>query len=478
MIYKKIIILFGLAIFYLAHLPAEALAQAGDDALGAQCAQIADSSAGCPTGSAADCKVVLEKCAEYYDQQSAKLAEDLTKTTAEKNTLKTAITKLKKKIQGLEDDINQGKIMVKGLNIQISDTEASINKTTNQISNAQNQIAAILQSVRKEDQKPAFVILLEGNLSDFFSNLAYLDKLNSQVSSLLDNTKNLKSYLQTQQEKMSDNVDQLQKTIALQTLQKQQNEQNKAQQDKYLKLTEAQYQQQLKEKTDAEAKVAKIRSMLFQMVGVSKTPTFGEALEVAKTAAKIVGIRPAFLLAIISQESAIGKNVGQCMLVDSTTGSGKKISTGAPIIRVMKPTRDVQPFIKITTALGKDPYATPVSCWIPAYVGGAPSGWGGAMGPAQFIASTWNLFADRLKALLGQTADPWAIRDSFTASGLYLADLGATAQTVAKESNAASRYYGGSSAYARSVLRRATCIQTFIDNSTMTSDCESLILGK
>ncbi len=160
---------------------------------------------------------------------------------------------------------------------------------------------------------------------------------------------------------------------------------------------------------------------------------------------------------------------------DPNTGAGKKVSTGAATIRVMKPGRDTMPFVQITTALGRDPYNTPVSCWIPAYVGGAPTGWGGAMGPAQFIASTWNLFADRLQSLLGATADPWGIKDSFTAAGLYLANLGASAQTTAKESNAASRYYGGSSAYARSVMSRASCIQTFIDSGTMSTSCQNLI---
>jgi membrane-bound lytic murein transglycosylase B len=365
--------------------------------------------------------------------------------------------------------------MVKGLNIQITDTQGSINKTSSDIEDSQTQIANILRSIYKEDQKPSFVILLEGDLSDFFSNIAYLEGLNSKVSDLLDSTKNLQTYLQGQKEKMDGEVDQLQKTIVLQTLQKQENEQNKKQQDQYLKLTEAQYQQQLADKKAIEAKQAKIKAMLFQMVGVSKVPTFGEALEVAKTAGNMVGIRPAFLLAIISQESAIGRNVGQCYLTDASTGAGKKISTGATVIRIMKPTRDVQPFIAITTALGKDPYSTPVSCWIPAYVSGQPYGWGGAMGPAQFIASTWNLFADRLKVLLGKTADPWGIKDSFTASGLYLADLGATAQTTAAEKKAASKYYGGSSSYANSVSNRASCIQTFIDEGTMSSYCESLI---
>lgn len=444
--------------------------------LGAQCATLSESTSGCSTGRAADCKVLLQKCADYYDQQSAQIAADLTKTSTQKNTLQSAITKLKNKIAGLEADINQGKIMVKDLNIQISDTQVSINKTSAQIESSQNQIAAILQSVYEEDQKPAFVVLLEGDLSDFFSNLAYLDNLNSEVSNLLDNTKNLKSYLAGQQVKMSNNVDQLQKTVALQTLQKKQNEQNQQQQSQYLKLTEAQYQQQLKDKQEVEQKSAKIKSMLFQIVGVSKAPTFGEAIEIAKSIGTIVGIRPAFLLAIISQESAIGRNVGQCYLTDSTTGNGKKISTGAPIIRVMKPSRDVQPFLAITQSLGRDPYATPVSCWIPAYVGGAPTGYGGAMGPAQFIPSTWNLFTDRLTKILGKSPDPWVIKDSFMASALYLSDLGASAKTDATENKAAARYYGQAGSYNRSVMNRANCIQTFIDNGTMTTACQNLIL--
>ena len=69
----------------------------------------------------------------------------------------------------------------------------------------------------------------------------------------------------------------------------------------------------------------------------------------------------------------------------------------------------------------------------------------------------------------GQTYNPSA--DEI----LYLSDLGASAQTTSAESKAASRYYGGSSAYARSVMSRASCIQTFIDSGTMSADCQDLI---
>jgi len=438
--------------------------------LGTQCAAITDSNTGCPNMTKDQCTALLTQCAAYYDQQSAQLAKDLTKTSAQKNTLQSAITKLKTKISGLEAQINESTVEVKGLNSQISDTQVSIDKTTAQIQESQNQIAIILQSVYEEDQTPSFVILLEGNLSDFFSNLAYLDNLNSSVSNLLDNTKNLETYLQGQQVKMSDNVDQLQKTIVLQTLQKKENEQNQQQQNQYLQLTETQYelQQSVKQVTDQAS--AKIKSMLFQIVGVSQAPTFGQAIVVAQAVAKLIPIRPAFLLAIISQESALGQNVGQCYLTDPKTGAGVGVKSGRVFTNVMKPTRDVQPFIQITTALGRDPYKTLVSCPIAGV-----AGYGGAMGPAQFIASTWAGLASRLNSLLGQAADPWAIKDSFTASALYLSDLGASKQTTSAESAAAAKYYGAAGSYNSSVMRRAACIQTFIDSSTMTSDCQNLI---
>ncbi|MGA2417934.1 MAG: hypothetical protein ABSF55_01730 [Candidatus Staskawiczbacteria bacterium] len=444
------------------------------DDLGTQCAQVAASNNGCPNLSSADCKVLLQKCADYYDQQSAQLAQDITKTSQQKDTLQNAITKLKNKISSLQADIKQGTIMVKDLNIQISDTQVSIDKTASQIQDSQNQIATILRSVYEEDQKPSFVILLEGNLSDFFSNLAYLDNLNSSVSNLLDNTKTLKSYLAGQQVKMGDSVDQLQKTIALQTLQKQQNEQNQQQQNQYLQLTEAQYQQQLKDQQDIAQKATKIKAMLFQVAGVTQVPTFGQAIDVAKAVANLVPIRPAFLLAIISQESALGQNVGKCLLTDSTTGVGKRISTGAVVAHLLKPTRDLQPYLNIVASIGRDPYNSILSCPI-------GSGYdGGSMGPAQFLPSTWALFTDRLKTLLGQSADPWGIKDSFTASALYLSDLGASAQTTTAESTAAYHYNGSGNmarVYSRSVMTRANCIQSFIDNNTMTTDCQNLILG-
>lgn len=426
--------------------------------LGVLCAQISSSTTSCQNLSSADCRATLEKCAAYYDAESAEIAKDLTKTAAQKSTLQSAVYSLKKKITGLEGQINKGTLMVKDLNLQINDTEVSINKTEIKIEDSQKQITSILRAIYEEDQKPSFVILLNGKLSDFFSNVAYLESLNVKVSDLLESTANLKQYLEDQKQKQETEKGQLQKTIQIQSLQKKENEQNKRQQETYLKITEAQYQAQQKEKAVADKNAAAIKARIFELVGVSNAPTFGEALEIAKYVSGLTGVRPALLLAILTQESSLGKNVGQCYVTDLNTGSGTNLSGTTTRQRVMNP-KSIPTFIALTESLGMDYKKTPISCWIPMYSGGVPYGWGGAMGPAQFIASTWSLYSARVGQIIGAVANPWNIRNAFLASGLLLKDNGA----LTNESIAAAKYYCGGNysrseckSYANSVLRYAS----------------------
>jgi len=310
-----------------------------------------------------------------------------------------------------------------------------------------------LREIYAQDQKPTFTVLLEGNLSNYFGNVARLESLNSHISGLLESTTNLKSYLEAQHEKQESERGKLQKTIQVQSLQKQQNEQNRKQQETYLKLTEAQYQKQLTDKQDADKKAAAIRSRIFELIGVSKAPTFGEALGIAKYVSGITGVRPAFVMAILTQESNLGKNVGQCYVTDFTTGNGTNLQ-GTSKSRVMNP-KTIPGFVSLTQGLGMNPQKTAVSCWIPLYSSGVPYGWGGAMGPGQFIASTWNLYTNRVAQITGAPANPWNIKDAFLASGLLLSDNGAKSSEFA----AAAQYYCGGNygryecrAYANSVI--------------------------
>jgi membrane-bound lytic murein transglycosylase B len=120
-------------------------------------------------------------------------------------------------------------------------------------------------------------------------------------------------------------------------------------------------------------------------------------------------------------------------------------------------------FLQITSRLGLDPNSVKVSRE-PTY------GCGGAMGPAQFIPSTWLAYEAEVARLTGHNPpSPWNTQDAFTAAAVKLARGGAT--TRAGEEGAARAYVGGSTkcgvgnpghictTYSRTVLQKAAEIE-------------------
>jgi len=404
---------------------------------------------------ASECRKILEKCEKYYQEESNRISADVNKTAKEKKTLQNKIGALDRTIKSLQYQISQSNLVIKDLQIQIGDTETSIVKTISEVEDSKIKLANILKNINEEEQKSLIEVLFsEEKISGFFDNIVNLQILNSKGRELLMNIKELKSNLEKQKESLDSEKEDLEKTVKIKAIQTEQNKQTKGEQEYYLGLTEKEYQAKLKQQQEVMKKANEIRARIFSLIGVPQAPTFGEAYEIAKYVSGVTGVRPAFLLAILQQESSIGKNVGQCYLTNTETGSGKKINTGAAVGKLMKPSRDVSPFLTITSELGRDPFSTPVSCPM-------SFGWGGAMGPAQFIPSTWMLFRDRIKAVIGAPADPWNIRDAFLAAGFYLADGGASSKTRSGEWRAAMIYFCGSASntaysfYADNVLKIA-----------------------
>lgn len=385
----------------------------------------------------------IEECNEMLAQLEQRIAEyekNIEKTEKEKKTLQNQIYLLKQKIEKLNLQIKQSNVMIRDISLQIKDTETSIEKTSQKIKEKKKQLVEMLRVIYEMDKKSLLEILLtEETLSSFFDNLMYLETLNSKSQELLGVVKNLKTTLEDQKLVLDKEKENLERILKMQNLQKQESEKTKKETEQLSKLTEAQYQKLLAEKREIEKKAAEIRARIFELIGVPQAPTFGEAYELAKWVENITGVRPAFLLAVLTQESNIGKNVGQCYLKDPQTGEGIRITTGEKVKNVMKPSRDIQPFLQITQELGRDPFNTPVSCPIPSV-----GGYGGAMGPAQFIPSTWLKYKERISQITGKIADPWNIKDAFLAAALYLADYGAAKKTFEAEWKAAMIYFSGS----------------------------------
>lgn len=408
-----------------------------------------------------DERKALEEELRQLEEKIIQYDADISKTEQEKKTLNNQISILKKKIEQLNLQIYQSNLTIKDLRYQITDTEDSIGKTSSKIENVQADLAGLLQTIYEEDQKPLMELLFSGGtISDFFDNLVALESLNAKTRQFLQEIKGLKVDLEGQKEDLDQEKTGLENVVKIKTLQKKESESVQKQTDYYLKLTETQYQQQLQVKKEAEKKAAEIRARIFELAGVPAAPTFGEALDMAKYASGVTGVRPAFLLAVLTQESNIGKNVGQCYLKNSSTGDGVISASGKTVSRVMKPSRDIPAFLEITQELGRDPYNTPVSCPM-SY------GYGGAMGPAQFIPSTWMLYKDKVKATTGKAADPWNIKDAFLAAAFYLSNYGAGQQTYNAEWKAAMIYFSGSTNtkyrfYGDSVMKIASQYETDI----------------
>ena len=381
----------------------------------------------------------LEEELRKLEEKIAEYETDITRTQKEKKTLQNQIYILRKKIEKLNLQIQQSTAMIKDLKLQITDTEASINKTSLKIENSRLQLANILRAIYEEDQRSLIEILLsEKELSDFFDNLIRLEALNSKNQELLKEIKKLKSYLESQKQSLDEEKEDLERMVIIQQLQRQESQKTKGEREYLLEKTkgeEAEYQELL---AVTQKRAAEIRARIFELIGVPPEVTFGEAYELAKSIEKITGVRPALLLAILTQESNIfvEMNVGQCYLKDPSTGEGVVAYNGQKVSRIMKPSRDVKPFLEITKELGRDPYNTLVSCPM-------EYGWGGAMGPAQFIPSTWVRYRERVKEITGKAADPWDIKDAFLAAALYLADYGAAKQTYDAEWKAAMIYFSG-----------------------------------
>lgn len=398
-------------------------------------------------------RAVLEQELADLEKQIQATERDITKTQAEKDTLQRQITLHKDKIQKLSFQISQGNRVIADLTSQIGDTAESIEKTSKEIGSIGEQIGEIIRTIHEEDRKGLLEIMLQSaSLSDFFSNLSSLAALNSRSADLLNNMRSLGQYLETQKTELETDKTTRENLVKIQLIQKTQSQQTKTEQEKLLTLTkgkEAEYQKTLQ---NSKKKASELRSRIFELIGVSKAPTFGEAVDIAKTVSKQTGIRPALLLAVLTQESNVGKNVGQCYVKNLQTGSGVK-TTGVAISKVMNPARDIPKFLQITQELGRDALNTPVSCPIPSV-----GGWGGAMGPAQFIPSTWSMYQRELYDIAGRAVDPWNIKDAFLATGVYLDDLGGKQN----EFKAVMRYFSGPSwtryeeFYGRSVLAIAT----------------------
>ncbi|TSC84281.1 MAG: hypothetical protein G01um101413_576 [Parcubacteria group bacterium Gr01-1014_13] len=380
-------------------------------------------------------RLELEQQLQVIQTQITALEQQLNTTKGEKKTLANKIKQLKNEQERLRLQIKSTNIKLGDLDKKISTTVKAIETNKAKIARLKIDLSKLLRLLNQKDQELFLLkLLVDGGLNEAFTELANYQKLSTSIGALVQESRIAEQQLNSQQITYEEQQDDTRELLSIAKIQQNSLVGKLDEQTQLLKQTqglETTFQNLLK---DSKKQAAEIRSRIYELLGVGTQITFGQAVTIAQATDSQTGVPAAFLLAILTQESNLGKNVGTCNRPGDPPEKGWRV--------IMKPARDQEPFKKITEELGRDPDITPVSCPM-KNKNGSQLGWGGAMGPAQFIPSTWIGYKDKVSALTGKSpADPWDIRDAFMAAGLLLKNNGAN-NTKDGQWKAAMRYFSG-----------------------------------
>jgi len=403
----------------------------------------------------------LQKELAEIERQIADQEADLKNIQGEKQTLTNKLGQLKKEQTTLKLQIQANDLKVKQLGGEIDETQESITQTSDRLDKLKINLAEVVRQVADAEERSLVeMIILNDSLSEALAEVENFNRLSDGLLTIAGEMRALKNDLTFKQDKLEEQQSATSNLISIQILQAGQYSSKVQEQDSLLEQTkglEAEYQGILNQ---TRQKASQVRARLYELAGGTTTNvTFGEAMEIAKWVSDQTGVRAALLLAVLTQESNLGKNVGTC----NRAGDPPEKSWS----QIMHPTRDAPIFPGITEELGLDTETTPVSCPMRDSRGNRV-GWGGAMGPAQFIPSTWRGYKDKVTAITGRPANPWDIRDAFIAAGVLLRANGATVDGEDGEWRAAMRYFSGSTNprfrfYGDNVLSLARRYQAEID---------------
>jgi len=272
------------------------------------------------------------------------------------------------------------------------------------------------------------VMLAKANLSDYFQEAESIVAFEQRLSELLAELNSERQDLITEKSDIEETKNEQVSLYALQEAQKAELDKDKKDREDLLLETKNEQGRVEDLINKGSAVASRLSAEITALQDCGTKIDFGLALNEAKTVSQLTGVRASFLLGVLKVESNMGNNVG-----------------GGTYKNDMNPAQWDR-FKTICNQLGYDPGSKPVSRK-PCYrdPSGKCSGWGGAMGPAQFMPSTWSGYRDQVAQVTGHNPpDPWNLRDALTAMGLKLAKVsGVTDHNRTAEHKAASIYLAG-----------------------------------
>jgi membrane-bound lytic murein transglycosylase B len=394
------------------------------------------------------------------DKRERELREQLRIIEEEQAALQKSLDAQKNQTAGFQRDVNiltdqikKAELEIRKKRLEIDGLSKDINIKNQTVSELEQKLArsrvSLAELIREHDELTRSslieILLVNNNLSDFFSTLDSYTNIQKEIEILFNDIRDIIGITENERQilerKQNAELD-AQKVIESQ---KKQVDVKKQEKDSLLqtsKQTEASYQKVLAEK---QAQASSIRAALFSLRDAQGIQ-FGDAVKFAEAASRTTGVRTAIILAILKQESNLGQALGSCTIYDLDSGKSQGVNTGRVFNQGIHPTRDLPVLQDVLKKLGRDPLTTRISCPLIIEQGGGKfleSGYGGAMGPSQFIPSTWVLYIPRLQQIFGTYPNPWNPEQSIMATALLMKDNGAAVGGYTAERNAACRYYSG-----------------------------------
>lgn len=351
-----------------------------------------------------------------------------------------------------ENNISKNQLEIKQTKLRMEEIELTIEDLNNKMIESEKRIIQNRVTLREYikllysyDQDSMFeVMLTRDNISDFFNELNASKSMENKIMATISALRKEKEDMEVQEGQLEDEQSQHENLIGIRQQQNDNLGEMKKQKEELLEVTkgeEKKFQQILDENKNV---LPSLKAKLHDLQIMGSKIKFADAFAAAKYIGKRIGVRPAFLLGILKVESDMGVNVGtgnwnddmyQCYLRLSKiakTASRKKY-----YIKRAEDEKDA--YFEIVNKLGIDPNSVSVSRE-PNY------GCGGAMGPAQFIPTTWLAHEDEIGDITGHyPPNPWDLTDAMAAMATKLSKIpGVTSGDYNAEYEAAGQYLGGS----------------------------------
>ncbi len=339
----------------------------------------------------------LEKKKKKKEAVKQKYVQEANAVRSHINRLSGSIYSLNKQVSRLEEELNQ--------------CQENINRTEAEIQKKKQRLAGLLRELSAYQKEMSLIVLdKRKGLNTYIRLRREVERLQSELIDSLNELKAEKENLQKEKENK--------KALKEQLLEKKSSlEGEKRQKTLVLQSANQKIADQDKEIKAIERKINHLRATLSSFLG--KSFDAKDIVEAVRFASKKTGVRKEFLMAMLDKESDLGRFTGGCTYKNTKMRSSEK-----------------ELFKKICKELGYNYKKKKISCAL-SY------GYGGAMGVAQFMPSTWMGYKSIIARHTGHNPpDPWDLTDGVMAMAEKLKRAGADRKKG--EHYAAKVYYCGS----------------------------------